>query len=535
MSFFRNWKRAQAQTRELVDDAEVDAALTNASKSELPTEMLALRTELASTQERLAKAKCDVRIRDEELAALNECSESEIGSLRKRISFLQKDIKAMQDEEESYRESRNRKWAAREKEHERQHRLMAEEHQLRQASLRRSLDRAERARDEAECKVESDRKEIKLLLLDLKSVQGMRDDYKREVERHKKDLRALEEKSKQKESYFSMTIDTLETELCQTRQELRKQQKKQSTELAKHERMINALNKAYRLDQEQIAELEEKLKSSTGELESLKAFLVKQLEHSRRASGTRSMALKDLCAHYEEMQRNQQIFTNFFGSSFTPKMLWMILELLKTYQPHTLTGMLKVSDLGEPFDAARMNLRIPKKLLPSVLEKIQQWHEVFPSTTCATSWGYCDLCKLPRLTEHPTSREDKSGDRWDRHAYPYYNNVVDFLPGLGFTACCKKHVCNYCLKQHLMKSMQEDWWQNLSSEEWIHCPAPQCDSVMTLSKGRRKPGNMLNLDSPSNAIELFKWLGFEGYDTERYFAMSVTMLLVRSEGLTISC
>jgi hypothetical protein len=78
----------------------------------------------------------------------------------------------------------------------------------------------------------------------------------------------------------------------------------------------------------------------------------------------------------------------------------------------------------------------------------------------------CSLCQLPKFTRKPNSQQRLG--------------VNEFAKPSQQTKCCSKSICSHCYLATLSESLSTDWWKNLTSDNWLRCPTPDCNEPLPI-------------------------------------------------------
>ncbi|KAF2664629.1 hypothetical protein BT63DRAFT_94218 [Microthyrium microscopicum] len=73
----------------------------------------------------------------------------------------------------------------------------------------------------------------------------------------------------------------------------------------------------------------------------------------------------------------------------------------------------------------------------------------------------CTICKVPKIATKPNASQS-------------VNAINEFSPRYSQTECCSSSICNKCLPNALLDKVQNNWWHNLDTLQWLYCPAPNC-------------------------------------------------------------
>ncbi|KAN0074321.1 hypothetical protein V8E54_008258 [Elaphomyces granulatus] len=81
----------------------------------------------------------------------------------------------------------------------------------------------------------------------------------------------------------------------------------------------------------------------------------------------------------------------------------------------------------------------------------------------------CDICSKQKFKFKPGMHP---------RAKPLTTFIHEFPSRSSYFSCCYEEVCRSCLLEHVVESLKYQWWCNLQSLQWIHCPS--CTRVLSI-------------------------------------------------------
>jgi hypothetical protein len=103
----------------------------------------------------------------------------------------------------------------------------------------------------------------------------------------------------------------------------------------------------------------------------------------------------------------------------------------------------------------------------------------------------CALCKKPKFM--PATGQSQSN--WKLHEFPRCS---------GQAKCCISAICFKCWAKFFRSAIQNDWWHNLESRQWLRYPLPLCKQLVKISSRAQLSMLLSELDGidVSSSVEM---------------------------------
>jgi hypothetical protein len=103
----------------------------------------------------------------------------------------------------------------------------------------------------------------------------------------------------------------------------------------------------------------------------------------------------------------------------------------------------------------------------------------------------CALCKKPKFM--PATGQ--SQNNWKLHEFPRCS---------GQAKCCISAICFKCWAKFFRSAIQNDWWHNLESRQWLRYPLPLCKQLVKISSKAQLSMLLSELDGidVSSSVEM---------------------------------
>ncbi|KIW01300.1 uncharacterized protein PV09_07338 [Verruconis gallopava] len=196
-----------------------------------------------------------------------------------------------------------------------------------------------------------------------------------------------------------------------------------------------------------ISELSSQLQDRTAELETLRGLLDMAMTENRLTS-----------AALVELQ-------SFFGGNTTPRLVLTIEHFRRLYAAEVLsTSAENERYLRDSSNQLVINTRIDMPMsieeLGRFIRGLRNEEASFPQIVIET----CAVCERHKFAAANSSVTPKE--------------LNEFLPEFRDSVCCGRSICSACLKESVLRAIQEGWWHSLDSQQWIRCPVEDCNGSL---------------------------------------------------------
>jgi len=189
-----------------------------------------------------------------------------------------------------------------------------------------------------------------------------------------------------------------------------------------------------------------------------------RLQSEERHTAVQELLQKEIGNLHTELQQMQRSI----GSAITPRIILTMRVMNR--------GRLQASDSpissSHRFLQTHSSAHLSTEVLDLPLRTRDQQRAFlgtlesrFPHDTTLPGLLWCHGCRMMKLTASSNRLSNQS-------------NFEEFLPDFKSRSCCSNSICNSCLQQKIIKSLQQDWWRDLKKSRWLKCPIDGCKAPL---------------------------------------------------------